>query len=355
VGTTATSAEIPQALPIRRQPGKGSRVVASLRPGDLPGLQVGDQLQVSAEVEVTTDCLRRNRISSECRGKAYRFNPRVRAQLVLTGTAGATTGVALSELHQITCRQKLPAREHHCYMSLTPPPFLIADQGSLPCGPDACRVNLVMDASHRLAHRGTVLLLGGNNPGGDVKQDKASIDAVRIRPPDPSHVPPPLPAGTTISLTAERTSTSLSLDEPPRKAVVYSQRLEDLKEGEQLAVRAGMTTGIRQLRHNAKIGSRLILADGPLDLNPSIEGIQVEGETGEITENNGYNCTQRTTPCETTKVGVLEVADDADSPLYVNLVLSVGRVGGRSPGDNLVTIQEGAGLEVVRFPAERKG
>jgi hypothetical protein len=328
-------------------------VVMSLRPDDLPGLQRGDQLELSAEVEVTTDCLHRER--SECRGRPYRFNPRVRASLILTGTAGATTGLPLSEPQQITCRQKLPARQHHCLMTLTPPPFQVSDESALPCGPGSCRVNLVMEASHRLAHKGTVLLLGGNAPGGDVKQDKASIDAIRIRPPDPSMVPPPLPVGTTTTVTNERMTTSLSLGEPPRQAVVYSQRLNDLEKGEQLAVTAGMITGIRQLRHNAKIGSRLIIADGPLDRFPSVTGIRVEGETGEITENNGFNCTQRTTPCETTKVGVLEIADDASSPVYVNLVLSIGRVGGNAPGDNLVAIQEGGGLEVVRFPADQKG
>jgi hypothetical protein len=355
VGTTGTSAEIPQALPIRRDAGMGSKVVISLRPGDLPGLQQGDQLEVTAEVEVTTDCLRRERIGTECRGKAYRFNPRVRAQLFIAASEDVTTGLALSQPQQITCRQKLPARQHHCYMALTPAPTQISDEAALPCTPDTCRVNLVMDASHRLARRGTVLLLGGNNRAGNIRQDKGSIDVVRIRPADPSESPPPLPVGTTTTVTAERMSSSLSLDEPPRTTVVYSRRLDDLEEGEQLAVRAGMTTGIRQLRHNAKIGSRIVLADGPLDRIPSVAGIQLEGENGEITENNGYNCTQRTTPCQTTKVGVLEVEDDASGPVYVNLVLSIGRVGGRAPGDNLVTIQEGGGLAVVRFPANQKG
>jgi hypothetical protein len=354
VGSTATGAEIPETLPIRGQPGKGAKVAASLRPGDLPGLQTGDQLEVTAEVEVTTDCLQRHRLESECRGKAYRFNPRVGATLILAGSEDATTGIPLSDRQQITCRQKLPARQHHCFMALTPPPFQVSDESTLPCA-DSCRVNLVMDASHRLARRGTVLLLGGNNREGKVKQDKASIDVVRTRPADASATPPPLPVGTTVSATGERMTTGISLDEPPRTSVVYSQRLDDLEEDEQLAVRAGMLTGIKRLRHNAKIGTRIVLADGPLDKLPSLEGIQVEGETGQITENNGFNCTQRTTPCATTKVGVMEVKDEADGPLYVNLVLSIGRVGGRSPGDNLVTVQEGGGLQVVRYPAEHKG
>jgi hypothetical protein len=354
VATTETGAEIPETLPIRRQPGVGAKVAISLRPGDLPGLEPGDQLEVTAEVEVTTDCLQRNRASLECRGKAYRFNPRVGATLILASSEDATTGLPLSTRQEIVCRQKLPARQHHCYMALTPPPFQVTDEGALPCSSD-CRVNLVMDASHRLARRGTVLLLGGNNRDGKIKQDKGSIDAVRIRPADPSQVPPPLPDGTDVTVTGERVTTGLSLDEPPRRSVVYSQRLEDLEEGDQLAVRAGMLTGIKRLRHNAKIGARIVLADGPQETVPSLEGVQVSGENGEITENNGYNCTQRTTPCATTKVGVLDVADGADEPLYANLVLSIGRVGGRAPGDNLVTVQEGGSLQVIRYPAEHKG
>jgi hypothetical protein len=355
VGSTGASAEIPETLPIRRHPGRGSKVVISLRPGDLPGLQSGDQLEVTAEVEVTTDCLRRTRTSSECRGKAYRFNPRVGATLILADSQNATTGLPLSERQQVTCRQKLPARQHHCYMALAPPPFLVSDESALPCGTNSCHVNLVMEASHRLARRGTVLLIGGNNESGNVQQGKGSVDAVRTRPPDPSQVPSPPPLGTTTHVTSERVATRLSLGEPPRKTVVYSQRLDDLEKGEQLAVRATMITGIKQLRHNAKISSRIVLADNPLDRDPGVTSADASSEEGEITESNGFNCTQRTTPCTTIKSGVLEIEEDVSDALYVNLTLSVGRVGGRAPGDNLVTIQEGGSLEVVRFPAAQKG
>jgi hypothetical protein len=355
VGSTSASAEIPETLPIRRHPGQGKKVVISLRPGDLPGLQTGDQLEVTAEVEVTTDCLQRYRGGADCRGKAYRFNPRVSAALMLTDRQKSTTGLPLSETQQMTCRQKLPARQHHCYMALAPPPFLVSDQDTLPCAPGSCHVNLVMDASHRLARPGTRLLIGGNNRGGDVEQGKGSIDAVRIRPPDSGQVPPPPPLGTTTHSTSERLATSLSLGDPPRKAVVYSQRLEGLEEGEQLAVRAGMITGVRRLRHNAKINSRIVLADNPGDRDPGAISADVASEEGEITEGNGFNCTQRTTPCTTIKAGVLEIEEDASSPLYVNLTLSISRVGGKAPGDKLVRVQESGGLQVIRYPAEQKG
>jgi hypothetical protein len=354
VASTGVSPEIPKTLPIARHPGK-KRVVISLRPQGLPELQPGDQLEVTAEVEVTTDCLRRREVGAECHGEPYRFNPHVRAALILAGTGGATTGLSLVEPQEIVCRQKLPARQHHCYLALSAPPFVVSDQSPPPCAPGFCRVQLVMDAFHRRARPGNVLLVGGNTRNGKIRQGKGSIDAIRTRPPDPSQVPPPLPTGTATTLSTEPLITGLSLANPPRRAVVYSQQLDALRDGEQLAARAGVLTGIRRLRHNAKISSRLILADSPLATNTGPMSAEVGMENGEITEGNGFNCTQRTTPCVTLKSGVLEIERDAPGPLYVNLVLSISRVGGRSPGDNLVTIREGGGLNVVRYPAEHKG
>jgi hypothetical protein len=352
VASTEANAEITQAIPISRH-GRGE-VVVSLRPDAVPGLRTGDQLEVSAEVEVTTDCLRRpHGQESGCLGNAYGFNPRIGARLILTDQAGALEGFPLSGRTQISCRQKLPAREHHCYMALTPDPVLI-DEQTLPCVTGTCRINLVMDASHPRARRGNVVLLGGNRGEDKVNQDKASIDAVRLRPADPGQVPPAQPNGTTIDLTSERLVTALSLDQPPRTAVVYSQRLESVDQGDQIAARGRLITGITQLRHNANISARIVLTDAPLSTIPLLGDGENAMELGEITENNGFNCTQRTTPCETIKAGVLRVEEVPGEPLYVNLVLSVGRVGGRAPGDNFVTVQEGGYLRVVHYPAEHR-
>jgi hypothetical protein len=353
VASTEASAEITQAIPITRH-GRGE-VVASLRPEDLPDLRTGDQLEVSAEAEVTTDCLLRNRhFKSGCRGKAYRFNPRVGATLVLADDAGALEGFPLSTRTQITCRQKLPAREHHCYIALTPDPVIV-DEQALGCATGTCRVNLVMDASHRRARRGNVVLLGGNKGEEKVKQDKTSIDAVRIRPADPLQGPPEPPNGSTIRDTAERLITGVSLGHPPRTAVVYSQVLENVRDGDQIAARGRLVTSVRRLRHNANIASRIILTDSPLSTTPLLGEGDLPRERGEITESNGFNCTQRTSPCEAVKAGVLRVEGDAAGPLYVNLVLSVGRVGGRAPGDRGVTVADGGFLHVAHYPAEHRG
>jgi hypothetical protein len=219
-----------------------------------------------------------------------------------------------------------------------------------------CRVNLVMDASHPSARQGNVVLLGGNEGEETVKQDKASIDAVRIRPADPAQVPPEPPNGTTIDSTSEPLVTGLSLDDPPRTAAVYSVPLEGgVKEGDQIAARGLLITGITGLRHNANITTRIILTDSAVSPYPLLGEGENARQRGLITESNGFNCTQRITPCQTVKAGVKRVEENAAGPLYVNLVLSVGRVGGRAPGDNLVTIQEGGYLRVVHYPAEQEG
>jgi hypothetical protein len=353
VASTEANAEIPQTIPITRH--ARGEVVASLRPDDLPDLRTGDQLEVSAEVEVTTDCLLRQRMQeSGCRGKAYRFNPRIGATLILSDRAGSVEGLPLSERTQITCRQKLPARQHHCYIALTPDPITI-DEQALPCVTGTCRVNLVMDASHPRARQGNVVLVGGNEGEDAVHQDKTSIDAVRIRPADPAQVPPEPPNGTTIDSTNERLVTALSLDVPPRTAAVYSLPVGSVREGDQIAARGLLITGITQLRHNANITARIVLTDSAVSPYPLLGEGENARERGEITESNGFNCTQRTTPCETIKAGVLRVEEDAGGPLYVNLVISIARVGGRAPGDNLVTVQEGGYLRVVRYPAEHEG
>jgi hypothetical protein len=352
VASTEASAEITQAIRITRH-GR-SEVVASLRPEDLPDLRSGDQLEVSAEVEVTTDCLRRHRKDlGACRGKGYRFNPRIGARLILSDSAGALEGFPLAA-DRITCRQKLPAREHHCYIALTSDPVRI-DEQALGCVTGTCRVNLVMDASHRLARRGNVVLLGGNKGEEKVKQDKASIDAVRIRPADPHQDPPAPPNGTTIASTSERLVAGLSLDHPPRVAVVYSQQLDGVRVGDQIAARGRLITDVRRLRHNVNVSTRIVLADSPLSPAPLLGEGELPKERGQITESNGFNCTQRTTPCETIKAGVLLVDQAADGPVYVNLVLSIGRVGGKAPGDNLVTVQDGGFLWVAHYPAEQRG
>jgi hypothetical protein len=120
-------------------------------------------------------------------------------------------------------------------------------------------------------------------------------------------------------------------------------------------VKAGVTTDVSLLPHNVNVSSRVVLADDPLSTDPGVIGAQVSKLDGEITENNGFNCTHRTTPCASTKLGVIEISANADVPLYVNVVVNIARIGGTSPPGTFLPVTEAGGLEVTRYPANVKG
>ena len=352
IGSSGSFSETRRTVPIARTPGAGSRTVMTMFPDDLPSLAAGDILTVSAEVEVTTDCLNREP-PKQCTGSSYRFNPVVAAQPILAAGPDEATGtrtLPVGERRKITCRQKPPSRERHCMIVFTSAELVVEDPGALPCAPD-CHLNLVIDAHHPDARANDRLIIGSSGPNGSVRQDKGRINVIRTRGADPTRLPPPPPPGTLTTATDARLIGGLTLDKPPRKAVVYSQPLEDLQAREQLAVRGVVQTGITRLRHNTNVSAKIILADTPTATRPGLNGLDASLLGGEITEHNGFNCTQLTTPCVTDKVGVIGIVRDARQTLYANLVLGIGRVGGRAPGDNLVRVTAG-GLELTRYPAE---
>ena len=155
---------------------------------------------------------------------------------------------------------------------------------------------------------------------------------IRTRGADPSAHPLPTPSGTSTAATHSPLIGGLTLDKPPRKAVVFSQPVEGLEAREQLAARAIMKTGVVRLRHNANVSAQIILADSPTAIHPSkaIRDISLLG--GEITENNGFNCTQRTTPCTTDKIGVLGIIDDAPGTSTSMSSWASGASGAGRPG-----------------------
>jgi hypothetical protein len=349
VATTGNSSELVETIPITKRPAINPRVVMSLVPGDLPTLQAGDQLEGTAEVEVTTDC---RAATSECVGEPYEFNPKVGATLVLGASPDTASGLALAPRQEIVCRQKLPDRQHHCMIVLTPPALQV-DLGALPCAQAGCFLNLVLDAYHRRSKKADALLIGANNRNGRIVQDKGRVNAIRTRPGIPPQTPPPPPAGTQEAGTNERLTTGLTVD-PPGEAVVYSQQLDGLRDGDQLAVATGVTTDVTFLAHNVNVSSKVVLADDPFSTVPGVIGAEVSRLAGEITENNGFNCTHRTTPCPTLKRGVVEIRRNASVPLYVNVVLNIGRIGGQ-PGASVLPVLESGGLVVTRYPAAENG
>jgi hypothetical protein len=348
VATTGNRSERTKTLPISRRAGAEKRVVMSMPPNRLPSLEEGDRLRATAELQVTVNCFFR---SARCVGPIYRYNPHVRARLILarsprtTGGAGAVT---LASPERDTCTQRHPHREHHCVLVFTRAGTDIRRPGRLPCPLDACFVNVVADVHHSRARRGDVVLVGGNRPNGSIPQDRGRINVIRFR----HAAPPQFPS----ERTQGRQDSRLRLNF--KRKVVYSKRLNGLDEGEQLAVQARMRTGIAQLPYAVRTSAWLILSDGRRGVKPGNYVERVALSNGEISESNGFNCTQDKGTCLTRKVGVLEMVRDADDakgrpvPLYVNLVTVFGPKILEAKSGDRVRLKERGGIRVTRFPAD---
>jgi hypothetical protein len=350
VATTGNRSELVDTIPITKKPQVSPRVIMSLTPGVLGALQTGDQLEISSEAEITTDCLF---VSSECVGEPYKFNPKIGARIVISTSTTSAAGFEVVPRQEVNCRQKTPNRQHHCVFTMQPPPLQV-DLAALGCPASGCFVNLVMDAWHkRGSPKRNVILIGANNRNGKVKQDKGRLNAVRTRPGNPPVVPPPPPPGTFTVGSDQPTTNAISLN-PAGEAVIYSVELPGLVDGEQLYARAGLTTDVTLLNHNANVSTRIVLADSPTETDPGVVGAQVGDLKGEITENNGFNCTKKQTPCPSNKVGVLAIKKNATIPLYANLVLNVSGFGHAAPG-TFLPIPPSGGIEVTRYPASANG
>lgn len=339
VSATSDHAELVKTIPIANGPGS-PRVVMSMGPGELPDLIEGDRLRATAEVQITADCTFHR---PRCAGPPYKYSPRLRGRLILADGAQVTGGanaVPIGGPDDNNCHNETGDREHHC-MLVPRGGIDIGGGGNLPCGLDSCHVNFVVEAWSSRSGPGDVVVVGGQRPNGTVLQDKGRINVVRVR------------GG--ADQQAQRYSTSArvhgALPLNLSKQVVYSQKLEGLRDREQLEVEVEMITNINHLPYATRTGARVILAKGRQAVGQGHEVKEIAEFNGEISENNGFNCTQAESPCLTRKVGVLKMKKDAGGPLYVNLVAIVGpknRPAG--PGDQ-VKIAPSGGMSVTRFPA----
>jgi hypothetical protein len=369
VSTTGSQSELVTNLAIGTEPGQGQKVVMSLPcptgsscdPSDkLASLLAGDRLKASSELEVTTDCINPN--PSNCYGHrsdgapaSYTYNPSVRSQLILAGAPTATGGsgtTPISPPREQTCRQQ-PDRQHHCVLVFDGP-FLDVPANAPPCAlANTCYVNLVASASNPAALDGDTLIVGEDEPDGTIGQDKGRVNAVRLRPVISGREP----AGKVQTfLRTATTVNSLSVGDSsdPKRTVVFSQRLDKLKNGEQLAVSADMTTDISKLPYKVLVNSKLILTSGQGETTVSDLAKSVAAVSGTITEANGFNCTKTDTPCLTQKVGVGSLIADPGKPLFVNLVVGTKAIGATPQVGDTVKVTGGR-LQVVRYPASRKG
>jgi hypothetical protein len=369
VSTTGNNSELTDRLQMGTAPGVDPTVsgahpktVMSL---PVPNLQAGDQLKVSSELEVTTDCS--DPTSTHCIGNAYTYNPVVDTQLVYVSPSGSTP---ISGVTDQRCRQQTPDRNHHCV------PVFPQATYDVPAACSSCHVDLVAAAYNTHTDPvtgvpdvkdGDVMIVGEDEPDHTTQQDKGRLNVERLRNASVSGSP------TTYTGTQQASSLLIGNDTTYNDTVVFSRQLDNLKKGEQLAVSADMVTNLEccatnePLPYNALVRSRLILASSPTKTTVSSLAKEVSTLGGTITETNGFNCTHlehssSTTglpwdnPCLTQKVGVITMTGNA-SKLYVNLV--VGTKANRSapnPGDRAsVAPGPAGGLHVVRYPASMKG
>ncbi len=342
-------AELDDRISITKAPGSGMRVIMSFGTSkdpdeSLPDLRPGDLLEVSAELEVTTDLtpeeLKANG-GKGCASKPYAYAPKLHASLLLAKDAKAVAE-AKGQAVRIGAT-KTAVVDHHQHHWV-----IVFDRAKLPVpswwsGNGV--VNLVLDASNPEAASGHCLLVGQNEPDGTVGRDMSAISVCRLRP-----AGQPLP-GWTRSATLK--TTGLKIREAERAwKVIYSMPLDNLTKDEQLRVHAKIVPSTKQLGLPARLSTRIFLADAPDRIEPD-DGYasRIASSKGRISKINGTNCLPDGKSPATEKIGVMRVAKSADKGkrLYLNVVGVGGDPAKKArPGNQLALLPQGF-LEMQRF------
>jgi len=314
--------EIRERLPIADHKWGKKRVAMTIPPAQLPTLRKGDILGTTGEVQLSNTCIDFNAV--RCIGRRYAFSPREDARIVLASRRGATGGdqtMRIAQARALRCHQPLPNRNHHCVLVFPPSQTRIRHPNSLPCRPNACRLNLVVEADHPQARDGQVVLVGADTPDGSVRQDKGRLSATALH-------------GRVDSKrfrTSERRSRSVPI-KPSGKAgrrVIYSQRLNQLRKGDVIEASARHLITIASLPYATFIGTDMILARGPHAVSSAGIPRQVATGNGDLTEQNGFNCTHGPSayrdPCRTRKAGAVRIKRNVQRhghpvSLWINVV-----------------------------------
>ncbi|MFN8113572.1 MAG: hypothetical protein U0R51_10275 [Solirubrobacterales bacterium] len=346
--TTGRRAERRETVPISSRSGLEPRSVLSV---GLPRLVRGSRIDVNGEVTISTTCVEQ---ISRCIGRSYRFDPHLRAWIVLASdpdATGARRTVKVSGAAKLTCEQTRPNRNHHCPLVVERGSFEVGDLRDLPCPPRDCRLNMLVDAASRKATSGEVVVVGSDQENGSVEGGKARLGAM---------VSDGRVESARHRTKRERTD-SLPASFENGKEVVYSQRLGKARAGDVLYVRARQMSAISGMPYF--VSDQVIVSTRPNATRPSALARRAVSRAGTVTETNGFNCTLGssafTSPCRTRKVGVATIERTPRSKtgrpkaLYVNLVsrgfpkLAQGRIAER--GFPPVRIADGGYLEVTRM------
>ena len=317
------SSELVETIEIEKNAKPSRTVVISIGSDRLPTLRRGSSLEASAEVQLTLTCVRDG---ERCVGSPYRYDPRIGAQLVLASSRDLSAGqeLPISRRFSADCSQKVSNRNHHCPLVIDGADLETPPQSQLPCEPRECFINLVVDASHPDAGAGDKLIVGIDSDSGEILQDKGRVNAI-VRAPD-----------TEVAVRSLETRRRLLSEIPMtaggsgQRSVVYSKRLRGLAVGDIIDARALQVASINHLDYAAFIGSQIIVADSPRGEHPGPIARRATTYRGEVTETNGFNCTQSGTdfsdPCRSPKTGIAAIRwapvdkRGRPVPLYVNLI-----------------------------------
>ena len=195
---------------------------------------------------------------------------------------------------------------------------------ALPCAPNACYLNLIVEATSRKAKRGNKIVLGGDQPDGSVQQDKGRLNLVQAHP--------IVPAPQTVQTSALVEPTlPLTIGDSEKRRVVYSLPIVAPQQGEVLTFDTSFLAGISALRFNTFISSRVILGVSPTSAKSTGLAKRATAYKGQGTESNGFNCTLGPSgyanPCTTIKAGALQITrkfktvyGEEPTTLYLNVL-----------------------------------
>ena len=350
------SNETRETIPITQTRGAQPFVVLSERVNAGGGLRRGDILRATAELQLSTTCVLPE---PRCIGSRYSYSPRMDAQVVLASSPNATGGSSadpISKVRTKRCNQQRPNRNHHCVFVFGDAVRRVKNAGNLPCPPDACFLNVIASADHHNAGAGDVVIVGADRPDGSVDGDKARIDGLLER----GDVPPPdIREGDqkirdTVPITP-------SGDGPSGQRVVRSLRLDGLRKGDVIRISAEQRIGISSVPYNVFIGTRMIMSTSPTETRTNGFVAKVISSGGEITEQNGFNCTQggsaHQDPCNAPKAATAVVKrkmperGGEPKPVFVNIVMAgLPKLTTGQPNDKMSVLDGGIRTKRYRLP-----
>lgn len=354
--TTGNDSELLKTIPIGKRLRSKERVVMSLNPGNLGDLADGDRLDATAEVEVSV-CLKPNELHGSdrpCIGRTYGYDPMVQARLVLASGRNATGGLNLGS-DRLTCTQSQPNRNHHCVLVIVDGGANIGDVSKLGCNAATCHVNLVLSAAHRSAKSADKLVVGADEGGKTINGDKGRVNVVRYRSGDGERVQ------STVTSASRAGSIPIAAEGADvRERSIYAVELAGLRIGEQLVIDAKLVSRIGSHPYNAFQVTSLVLSESPDSTSREGWPERVGDLNGQISEANGFNCTQGSSahedPCTARKVGVLEITRDSPRTLYVNLVAGMAAQAdfdNRHKSSDAAKVTDDGFLRVYRYAPER--